>query len=50
MFTAVTVSRTMLRLVVRQEFAQRAVLYGVTDEEFKARAVRMGRREARGRV
>jgi preprotein translocase subunit SecD len=50
MFTAVTVSRTMLRLVVHQEFAQHARLYGVTDEEFKARAVRMGRREARGRV
>ena len=50
MFTAVTVSRRMLRMVVHQEFAQRAWLYGVTDEEFKARAVRMGRREARGRV
>ena len=50
MFTAVTVSRRMLRLVVHQEFAQHAWLYGVTDEEFKARAVRMGRREARGRV
>jgi len=50
MFTAVTVSRRMLRLVVHQEFAQHARLYGVTDEEFKARAVRMGRREARGRV
>ena len=50
MFTAVTVSRRMLRLVVHQEFAQHAGLYGVTDEEFKARAVRMGRREARGRV
>ena len=50
MFTAVTVSRRMLRLVVHQEFAQKAWLYGVTDEEFKARAVRQGRREARGRV
>ena len=50
MFTAVTVSRRMLRLVVHQDFAQHASLYGVTDEEFKARAVRMGRREARGRV
>jgi preprotein translocase subunit SecD len=50
MFTAVTVSRRMLRLVVHQEFAQKAWLYGVTDEEFKARAVRSGRREARGRV
>ena len=52
MFTAVTVSRTLLRLVVRQEFAQRAWLYGVSDEEFQARAVggRFARREARGRV
>ena len=50
MFTAVTVSRRVLRVVVHQEFAQHAWLYGVTDEEFKARAVRLGRREARGRV
>jgi preprotein translocase subunit SecD len=52
MFTAVTVSRTLLRLVVHQEMTQRAWLYGVTDEEFRARAVygREGRREARGRV
>jgi preprotein translocase subunit SecD len=52
MFTAVTVSRTLLRLVVHQGWAQRAWLYGVTDEEFQARAMvgRYGRREARGRV
>jgi preprotein translocase subunit SecD len=50
MFTAVVVSRRLLRLVVHQEFAQHAWMYGVSDEEFKARAVRMGRREARGRV
>jgi preprotein translocase subunit SecD len=52
MFTAVTVSRTLLRFVVHQQFAQRAWLYGVTDEEFQARAMvgRYGRREARGRV
>jgi preprotein translocase subunit SecD len=52
MFTAVTVSRTLLRLVVHQQWAQRAWLYGVTDEEFQARAMvgRYGRREARGRV
>ena len=52
MFTAVTMSRTLLRLVVRQQFAQKAWLFGVSDEEFQARAVggRLGRREARGRV
>ena len=52
MFTAVTVSRTLLRLVVHQQWAQKAWLYGVTDEEFQARAMvgRFGRREARGRV
>jgi preprotein translocase subunit SecD len=52
MFTAVTVSRTLLRLVVHQQWAQRAWLYGVTDEEFQARAIGRGygRREARSRV
>ncbi len=52
MFTAITVSRTLLRLVVHQQWAQKAWLYGVTDEEFQARAMvgRFGRREARGRV
>jgi preprotein translocase subunit SecD len=52
MFTAVTVSRTLLRVVVMQQSAHRAWLYGVTDEEFQARATgsRFSRREARGRV
>jgi preprotein translocase subunit SecD len=52
MFTAVTVSRTLLRLVVRQQVAQKAWLFGVSDEEFQARAMggRLARREARGRV
>jgi preprotein translocase subunit SecD len=52
MFTAVTVSRTLLRFVVHQGFAQRAWMFGVTDEEFQARAMnaRYSRREARGRV
>jgi protein-export membrane protein SecD len=50
MFTAVTVSRTLLRVVVRQDFARRADLWGVSDEEFMARTpVRTGR-EARARV
>ena len=51
MFTAVTVSRTVMRFVVRQGSFHRAWLFGVTDAEFQARAVgRLGRREARGRV
>jgi preprotein translocase subunit SecD len=52
MFTAVTVSRTLLRFVVRQQMVQRAWLFGVSDEEFQARSMvgRSGRREARGRV
>jgi preprotein translocase subunit SecD len=51
MFTAVTVSRTLMRFVVKQGFAQKAWLFGVTDEEFQARALPgRSRREARGRV
>jgi protein-export membrane protein SecD len=52
MFTAVTMSRTLLRQVVHRQSAQRAWLYGVSDEEFQARQIsgRMGRREARSRV
>ncbi len=52
MFTAVTVSRTLLRVVVRQGFAGKAWLYGVTDDEFTARSMAVGRsrREGRGRV
>jgi preprotein translocase subunit SecD len=53
MFTAVMVSRTLLRFVVHQPAAHRAWLFGVTDEEFQARALpgrRPARREASGRV
>ena len=52
MFTAVTVSRTLMRLVVRQSFVHKAWLFGVTDAEFQARAMggRLARRETRGRV
>jgi hypothetical protein len=52
MFTAVTMSRTLLRQVVHRQSAQRAWMYGVSDEEFQARSIsgRMGRREARSRV
>ncbi len=52
MFTAVVVTRTVLRLVVRTDFARKARLWGVSDEEFLSRpaAGRGIRGEARGRV
>src|SRR5262245_14036247 len=52
MFSAIVVTRTILRWVVRQEWARRPSLWGLRDEEFVAMgAVRpSARREARGRV
>ena len=53
MFTAITVTRTVLRVVVRQDCARKARLWGVGDEEFVAgRTAGRGplRGEARGRV
>jgi preprotein translocase subunit SecD len=52
MFTAITVTRTILRLIVRQDWARRAWLYGVTDDEFVTTrtTARPVRGEARGRV
>ena len=52
MFTAVTVTRSVLRIVVAQPWARKASLYGVTDEDFLARPAsgRGVRGEARGRV
>ncbi len=52
MFTAVTVTRTILRAVVTNQWARKPALYGLTDEEFPAaRAIRPSLRgEARGRV
>jgi preprotein translocase subunit SecD len=53
MFTAVTVTRTVLRWVVTQEWARKASLFGVTEEEFLARPTTgrgASRGEARGRV
>jgi preprotein translocase subunit SecD len=52
MFTAITVTRTIMRWVVKQDFARRAWLYGVTDEEFLSRPAGSRARagEARGRV
>ncbi len=50
MFTAVTVTRTMLRAVVRREFSRKANLWGVGDDEFLARTPGRGPRQARARV
>ncbi len=53
MFTAVTVTRTVMRIIVAQPWARKASLYGVTEEEFLARPTSGRgalRREARGRV
>jgi preprotein translocase subunit SecD len=53
MFTAITVTRTVLRVVVAQPWARRASFFGVTEQEFLARPVngrRAVRGEARGRV
>ncbi len=52
MFSAIVVSRTILRWVVRQEWARKPRYFGLRDDEFMALgAVRpSARREARGRV
>ncbi len=51
MFTAITVTRTILRFVVAQDWARRAGLYGLSEAEFLARPLaRPARGEARGRV
>jgi preprotein translocase subunit SecD len=52
MFTAITVTRTVLRFIVGRDALRKAWLYGISDAEFVART--LGRRpvpgEARGRV
>ena len=51
MFTAITVTRTILRWVVRHEWARVPRLYGLREEEFTARTLVAGRRgEARTRA
>ena len=51
MFSAIVVTRTVLRWVVRQKWARRPALYGLRDDEFVALgAVRPSRREARRSV
>ena len=53
MFSAITVTRTILRIVVKQERARRPGLYGVREDEFMAGRLTgrtATRGEARGRV
>jgi preprotein translocase subunit SecD len=52
MFSAITVTRSILRVVVAQDWARKARLFGVTEQEFVARAPGRTnlRREARSRV
>jgi preprotein translocase subunit SecD len=52
MFSAITVTRTILRVIVTRDWARRAWLYGVTEQEFVARGTGRTslRREARVRV
>jgi preprotein translocase subunit SecD len=50
MFTAISVSRSILRWVVRQPWSRRAAFYGVHDEEFAIVSARTRAREAGARV
>jgi preprotein translocase subunit SecD len=52
MFSAIVVTRTILRWVVRQDWARRPALYGLREDEFVALGATRpsSRREARGRV
>ena len=51
MFSAIVVTRTILRVVVRQPWARSAARYGMRNEEFVAVGARPSvRREARARV
>ncbi|HEY0442923.1 MAG TPA: protein translocase subunit SecD, partial [Candidatus Limnocylindrales bacterium] len=52
MFSAITVTRTILRIVVQRDWAKKAALYGVSSTEFVARPTGRAalRGEARARV
>ena len=50
MFTAITVTRTVLRGIVHREIARRAGLWGVGEDEFMARTPGRGPRPVRARV
>ena len=49
MFSAITVTRSILRLIVDREWARKAWLYGVSEEEFVARGASPRRPAPRGR-
>ena len=48
MFSAITVTRSILRCVVARSWARKACLYGVSEEEFVAPGRRTGRSRVRG--
>jgi protein-export membrane protein SecD len=50
MFTAIIVTRSILRIVVNRDWARKAWLYGVTDAEFVARPTTRGLRREASRV
>lgn len=50
MFSAITVTRTILRVLVEQDAFRKARLWGVSDSEFLARPTGRPIREARARV
>jgi protein-export membrane protein SecD len=51
MFSAIVVTRSIMRVVVRQDWARKASLYALRDDEFVAQgAVRASRRPARADV
>ena len=50
MFTAITLSRMVLRWVVKQPWARKANLYGVRDDELVTSVPRARTREASARV
>ncbi len=50
MFTAISLSRMMLRWVVRQSWARKAHLFGVREDEFLLAPTRVRTREAGARV
>jgi preprotein translocase subunit SecD len=50
MFTAIVVTRTVLRVIVRVPTFQRASLFGMRNDEFLGRFAGRPRREARARV
>ena len=52
MFSAIIVTRTILRVIVTRDWARRAALYGLSEQEFVARGSGRTslRREARSRV